>query len=91
MPRMNHGQGRGFGVIALLLVVAVVLWLAARAISSTMGTAVELTDAPIVNRAKKPPPEGVRAPSRKAIDASLRKTDQGTKAHSNQVKEALDQ
>lgn len=78
-------------MIALLLVVAVVLWLAARAISSSMGTAVELTDAPIANRAKKPPPEGVRAPSRKAIDASLQQTDQRTEAHTSQVQEALDQ
>lgn len=87
-------QGGGFGFVVLLVVLAVVLLLASRAMRSVMPTALEVA-APHKGGKRPgdnpdlPPPSVNSGAGQKQIQSSLNEAKRKTDVHSGQIEKAL--
>ncbi len=87
-------QGGGFGIVILLVVMAVILLLASRAWKAVMPTALEVASPskagkPAEQSPDLPPPSVNSGAGQRQIQSSLSDAKRKTDAHSGQVEKAL--
>jgi hypothetical protein len=82
-------QGGGFGVVLLLVVVAVVLFLATRAWKQVLPTASEIANPSAPDASKTATGEGASSGEVPPVRPSLREMDQRTSEHTDQVRDTL--
>ena len=85
------GQGRGFGLVILLIVTVIVLALTARNWKGMMPSLKNATDPalPAATQAADAPPQGTTAPGQRPIQSSVRDARAKTSAHTDRIKGAL--
>ncbi len=87
----NIRQGSGFGVVVLLLVVAVVMLLAGKMLRGVGGAAIEVTrpGAPTASSSDVPPPSVNTGAGQAQIQASTTEMQRKTSAHTAAANDAL--